>query len=282
MEDEQSRVNYLASAITDANLTADARNNLYKELETLAPSVVAGLDKENISYQKLTSNLEAYNNQMVNSIIIQKEDEKVKKSDEDLATATKTRIDQEVYMRKQMIDTIQRLKDEAKKQDATNSAASLALAKNYESILYDSHLNFRQKMEKLDKEGAGSMTNSMNMYQMNLASELKAQAEVNMKLQAKNQLIKDLGINTTLVTAKIVDDTKKGESSIVEFSKMSVEQLNQIISAGAVMGASEKEKTMARSATEELKGRNKSLSDLFKSMKMIMRRSCSQQGILRN
>ena len=264
MEDEQSRVNYLASAITDANLTADARNKLYKELEILAPSVVAGLDKENISYQKLTSNLEAYNNQMVNSIIIQKEDEKVKKSDEDLATATKTRIDQEVYMRKQMIDNIQRLKDEAKKQDATNSAASLALAKNYESILYDSHLNFRQKMEKLDKEGAGSMTNSMNMYQMNLATELKAQAEVNMKLQAKNQLIKDLGINTTLVTAKIVDDTKKGESAIVEFSKMSVEQLNQIISAGAVMGASEKEKTMARSATEELKGRNKSLSDLQK------------------
>jgi len=63
------------------------------------------------------------------------------------------------------------------------------LAKNYESILYDSHLNFRQKMEKLDKEGAGSMTNSMNMYQMNLVTEQKAQAEVNMKLQAKNQLI---------------------------------------------------------------------------------------------
>ena len=93
LKDEQERVNFLAASITDANLSAEDRNKLYKELETLAPTVTKGLDEENLSYQKLTANLSLYNDEMVNKIIIQKESEKVDNANDDLAKARMKRVE---------------------------------------------------------------------------------------------------------------------------------------------------------------------------------------------
>ena len=260
LEEEQNRVNYLAASLTDANLTAEARNKLYKELETLAPGVVDGLDKENISYQKLTSNLAAYNDQMVNSIIIQKENEKVDNANEGLAKARMARVEQESYMRKNLTDYVTSLKLKAKKQNETDAAETLAQSKKLTDVLYDTHLNFRQKMEKLDKMYVGPKNQS---YQMTLDAENEAQAKVNLQLQAKNKLISDLGINITQVTAR-VEENAKVEKKALDFTKMTIEELNKIISAGAVMGASEVEKSLARKATAELKHRETSLKDYQK------------------
>ena len=261
LEEEQNRVNFLAASITDANLTADARNKLYKELETLAPSVTKGLDEENISYQKLTTNLAAYNDQMVNNIIIQKETEKVDNANADLAKARMARVDQENAMRKNMTDLLTSLKTRAKSENAKDAAETLAQAKKLSDVLYNNNLNFRQKMEVLDKQYVGPKNQS---YQIALDAENAAQAKVNLQLQAKKQLIADLGISTAAIIPTLLTGTDKGAKAIIDFSKITVDELNKIISAGAVQGASEKEKSDAREAQKELKSRETSLQHLQK------------------
>jgi len=90
LEAEQQQVNLLATSLMDANLPAEIRNKLYNELALIAPEVVAGLDKENLNYQKLAANLELYNKQMINKIVLQKKDEELTKLQEE---AAKRRID---------------------------------------------------------------------------------------------------------------------------------------------------------------------------------------------
>ena len=226
LEEEQNRVNYLAASITDANLTADARNKLYKELETLAPSVTAGLDQENLSYKNLTSNLAAYNDQMVNNIIIQKESEKVDNANADLAKARMVRVSMENAMRKNMTDYLTSLKLKAKGENAKDAAETIAQGKEIADVLYNTNLNFRQKMEALDKKYKGPKNES---YQIALDAEKAAQEKVNIQLQAKKQLISDLGITIAEVTDKTKDKAKEESNDIIKFSKLSVEELNKII-----------------------------------------------------
>ncbi len=261
LEEEQNRVNYLAASITDANLTAEARNKLYKELETLAPSVTKGLNAENISYQQLTSNLAAYNDQMVNTIIIQKESEKVDNANDALAKARMARVELENKIRQNMTDYLTSLQQKAKKQNEKDAAETLAQAKKLSDVLYDIHFTFKQKMDKLDQIYKGPRNES---YQIALDAETAAQAKVIVQLQAKNQLIKDLGITLTQITAKTGGDLNTDPEKILDFTKMTVEELNKIISDGAVQGASQKEKTDARAAAKELKSRETSLQQLQK------------------
>jgi hypothetical protein len=258
LEDEQSRVNFLAASLSDANISAENRNKLYRELETLAPGVVEGLDKENISYQKLTSNLAAYNDQMVNKIIIEKENEKVENVNEKLAKAKMETYNQEIYMREDILKTVTRLKKEAKGQDETNAAASIAHANKLTATLYDTQLTFSQKMKKLKEEHLVNI-GAMNVYEINQEEQIKAQAAVNLQLQAKNTLIKELGINVQTVTAKNSETIKKEGTVISNYTKMTIDELNKLINAAAVMGATEKEKFESRQASAELKRREDSL-----------------------
>ncbi len=83
-------------------------------------------------------------------------------------------------------------------------------------------------------------------------------------LKDKQNLLKQLHITEEPDSTLKTDPIIKKEKDKLDFTKKTVEELNRIISDGAVMGASQVEKTNARKATAELKHREKSLQDLQK------------------
>ena len=52
----------------------------------MAPSIVDGIDREAISYDKLRINLENFNTQLINKIVIQRKQVELDKQNEDVAT----------------------------------------------------------------------------------------------------------------------------------------------------------------------------------------------------
>ena len=77
MEKERVSVNALVMEMTNANTSAQRRKDIYDELNKIAPTVLDGITKESISYVKLRENLEKYNKEQINRIVIQKAQEKI-------------------------------------------------------------------------------------------------------------------------------------------------------------------------------------------------------------
>ena len=77
LREEQQEVNILAMSLLDQNINAKDRNKIYNELMKIAPNVLDGINKENISYIQLTKNLAAYNNQMINKIVLEKKNQEL-------------------------------------------------------------------------------------------------------------------------------------------------------------------------------------------------------------
>jgi len=259
LADESMKVNMLASNLTDLNITAEERNKLYMELKEIAPSVVAGLDSESISYTKLTSNLAAYNNEMVNKIILQKEDEKIDDKNNDLAKARMKRIEQENYIRQKALENWARMTAEAKNQNAANAGATKKQIEDERAIFNNSNLTFSQKMTQLGKT-TGAYFAANNMYQMLAETENKALVAQTIAMNDKKKLITDLGIVQTDTGKKTEETHKKVISGVMaenEMHKKTLAEMNDIIAAGAVMGATETEKKNARLADEEIKRRQK-------------------------
>jgi len=80
LRNQQHEANLLAIRLGDSNLATEERIALLKELGGIAPSIIRGLEAENLNYENLKKNLRAYNDEMANKIVIaslDKEEEKV-------------------------------------------------------------------------------------------------------------------------------------------------------------------------------------------------------------
>lgn len=69
--DEKITVVSLADELFQHNITAQRRNDIYEQLKTLAPEVLNGIDKENISWGQLRKNVADYNDELQRSITLQ-------------------------------------------------------------------------------------------------------------------------------------------------------------------------------------------------------------------
>lgn len=195
LEDERIKVNMLASEMLDANTPLATRNKLYTELKGLAPQVVEGIDQENISLDKLRGNLEKYNEQMINKIIIQKQQQVIDKANEKVAAHREDRLKQEAEVRKVLAITY----SEARKYD--KSAAG-----DINKINTDPKLTLIQKADAIQnyllksKKNLGSpqsIVGKTNVLKIYAEEEAAAQLKVNEALKEKNKLYSDLGMNVS-------------------------------------------------------------------------------------
>lgn len=70
LENQSKRVNELVIEMTDANTTAERQVEIYEELNRINPKIVAGMDAQNLELEKLKTNMEAYNEEIMNRIIL--------------------------------------------------------------------------------------------------------------------------------------------------------------------------------------------------------------------
>lgn len=80
LEDEKTRVNILTSELINANTPLERRNEIYTELQGIAPDIVSGISAEAIETEKLKDKLAEYNGQMINKIVLQKQQEELDKA----------------------------------------------------------------------------------------------------------------------------------------------------------------------------------------------------------
>jgi len=193
MEDEYLRVNALASQLAEANTNAEDRNRLYRELISIAPSVVEGINKEYISVSRLRDNLRLYNEQMINKIILQKKDEEVVRLQEQVAQRREERVNQEMNTRRELAKVIKQAGEssssdgEAMQQIYTSQVLSLE-QKRDEIIAYiESHAGVDQRLAMRLKTGT--------MVFRNYADEEQALLnDIERVLKEKDDLSASLGI----------------------------------------------------------------------------------------
>lgn len=78
LQEEQSELNVLVGAITDANVSQEVRNQLIAELQSKYPDFLANLNAETVTNEQLNQRLKDVNDEYFRKIVLQKQDEKYK------------------------------------------------------------------------------------------------------------------------------------------------------------------------------------------------------------
>jgi len=87
MEEQRIKTNILVKRISALNVGTDERKKLITELNLLNPDFLKGLDQENLKTETLAKRLKRVNDELVNNILLKREDEKINDQAEDRADA---------------------------------------------------------------------------------------------------------------------------------------------------------------------------------------------------
>lgn len=158
LNDEQMAVNRLVYELNDANTKGDRRIAIVTELKELAPDIVKSLDDEGVATLATAEALRVYNQQMINKIILSKNDEKMQGIREKMARFSQKQYEFEAKVSNDITKQIQNTKD-------------LAKAEEYRLIMADKSLTLMEKANKIQSLSGGSSVNLQELE--NYAQRLK-------------------------------------------------------------------------------------------------------------
>ncbi len=208
LEQERIKVNILAAQLMEANVQATTRNKLYGELNALAPGVTEGINKEAIAYNQLRINLEKYNKQMINQIVLKRKDAEIQAMAEDAGDWVSKRSKKEQEIR----DYMTRSADFVAKRNK-EAGDQLKFIVNNELLTFQQKYDlFWKSIDQLQKTNKGSsqivaldkdkISTTYTMYLGYLDKEKKAIGEVNDVTNSRNELAKSLGVTLDIITTK--------------------------------------------------------------------------------
>ena len=87
MNEQRIKINVLVGRITSLNKGTDDRKKLIAELNALSPDFLKGLDEENLKNETLAKRLKKVNAQLINNILIKREEEKINEQGRETADA---------------------------------------------------------------------------------------------------------------------------------------------------------------------------------------------------
>ncbi|MDP2188736.1 MAG: phage tail tape measure protein [Sphingobacteriaceae bacterium] len=108
MEQERIELRKLELQLLNTNLPQADRVALIKELQDQYPEYFGSLDAERVSNDELRKSLKSLNDEMINKIILQKEDENIQRNNEKTAQKRLTFIEREDKLRAQIIKTAEK------------------------------------------------------------------------------------------------------------------------------------------------------------------------------
>lgn len=211
MEDQRIKINVLVGRIQGLNEGTEERKKLINELNAISPDFLEGLDKENLSNEVLAKRLKEVNKELINQIIIKREQEKIQAQAESQADARVELIEKE-------IEIAERLEELRRGMSAENLA------------ILDSEGTAIDKAGKLvakrynDQRILGNSLTKMYADYVKLQKQVREEDEIaNDLIAEKNKLFESLGISQDEVNEKVEDNTKVVEDNNKAISKTNKE-----------------------------------------------------------
>ena len=139
IEEERIKVNSLVTELSNHNIEADRRNEIYNELKDLAPEVLDNINQEAINYVTLKNNLKDYNDEMIRKFTIAGSEEAYKNAVQKASGSLSRSIEWE----DQLSEAITKF---LPKMTAKNAGADAGLVNGIQT---DNSLSTAQKAKKL-------------------------------------------------------------------------------------------------------------------------------------
>lgn len=218
MEEERMNVRLLTEELKSTNASQERRVEIYDELKSINPSIVEGIDRENISMAQLTQNVKAYNEQQIKRIVIQQKQEKIDEAQKIAAEKYQEVLEAE----KESLKVFDKIREQS------GSTAIKA-----RKILDDETTSYLEKIKALELLGKTEklmVTNGRRTT--NILKDIYAFDQVMQKEGEYQKLVKettDLINDKNDTQVKIganLDEAKKKE---IDYTKLSNEQLKKYI-----------------------------------------------------
>ena len=149
IDTEARAVHSLTMKLTSSETTQEERIRIYGELKDINPSIVAGIDAENVSVKQLTTNLDTYNKTLVERILIEDQQVEIAAAGRKAADARIVLNNKLIWTEKELYRAEQNLYDEGRLEDA----------KKFQAIKLED-ITIEEKLKKLWEENKLISTNS--------------------------------------------------------------------------------------------------------------------------
>jgi hypothetical protein len=202
LEEERINVNQLALSLFDTNLKSEDRKRIMAEINAISPQVIANLDAENFNYTQLQINLEKYNQEMINKIVLQKKDEEVQSARDKAAEARLKISKAETSIRKELNAIVEKIQKLANN-NIDISKAEAVIAK---SALTDVNKTWEERIEIISNVAK----KNNDLWQGNTAGIYKSMGAVEgLKLSESSLLV--LRENEQILTAESISLSRERE-----------------------------------------------------------------------
>ena len=293
IQQEKDDLNSLVFQIQATNTNQSERNRLLDELRTKYPEFLGNLTNEEATNKRLATTLANVNEQYVAKIRLASSEDQLKKIAEVQQKAsdklTKAEHDRNSILAKQM-DLLYQANSTAAKlvENAPSLDEKIELVKKYFGGTGGTGEAFLKAAQKA-KEASKTMTDATKEFTdaqlkiaedgvngaLNLSKSLDGVSNeiLNMALKTKDADLKAV-IQTELADResqiRLAAKHKEDAKLKIDLTKATEEELQKIISEGAVQGATEADKTMGSAAKKEL-NRREGLSKAYEKYMDLMR-----------
>ena len=235
MEEQRIQTNVLVGRIISLNEGTDERKTLINELNALNPSFIKGIKDESTANEDLTKRLKDVNEELVNQIIIKRENEKIDAQAEQTADARLKNIEKLRKLERRLLEVKDEAQDKLKEYEKDNTTR-LGFAKAELKILNDSNKSTIERATALvalsSRHKQATITTSS--LQSVLVDAFKAQGALNKEdeigkklLKDKKDLLKQLDLEEKKAVVTTVKTTKSNNNLAKSF-KFVAEELAEL------------------------------------------------------
>lgn len=102
LEEQRLEMNALVGVATNVNTTAEERQKVINRLQVQYPDFLKNLNTEKVTNEELSKRLKEVNNELVDKIVLQRQNEKVEEAQKVLGKARTARLEEEIRIRKEL------------------------------------------------------------------------------------------------------------------------------------------------------------------------------------
>lgn len=199
VREERKELFKLQTRLFNVNTTQGERIKLIDQLKRDYPGLLANINSETASNKELRTAIAAVNDQLINRIIIARQQDKIDEQNEKTAVKQEKFIDTQERLADAMAVVSERVKDFSLDENKTEYQNAIALADEWVKINGKGTSIIKQS-----RSGYFELKNAIEAYRQAQEGFNSSQKEGNVLLDEKNKLMDKLGINLNVNSTNTV------------------------------------------------------------------------------